>query len=85
MAAEATERKPVPSAADFCFEQLSERFGWEADSENDGLKWPHCDGLNWPHLRPTGGRLFELYRARAEGARGNGIQGGAVRADQTGP
>jgi hypothetical protein len=53
-------------------------------TENDGLKWPHCDGLNWPHLRPTGGRLLELHRARAEGARGNGIQGGAVRADQTG-
>ena len=52
---------------------------------NDGLNWPHCDGLNWPHLRPTGGRLFELHRARAGGARGNGIQGGAVRADQTGP
>jgi hypothetical protein len=52
---------------------------------NDDLNWPHCDGLNWPHLRPTGGRLFEAYRARAEGARGNGIQGGAVRADQTGP
>jgi len=52
--------------------------------ENDGLNWPHCDGLNWPHLRPTGGRLFDAHRARAEGARGNGIQGGAVRADQTG-
>ena len=51
---------------------------------NDGLNWPHCDGLNWPHLRPTGGRPFELHRARAGGARGNGIQGGAVRADQTG-
>jgi hypothetical protein len=51
---------------------------------NDGLKWPQCDGLNWPHLRPTGGRLFDAHRARAEGARGNGIQGGAVRADQTG-
>ena len=52
---------------------------------NDDLNWPHCDGLNWPHLRPTGGRLFEAHRARAGGARGNGIQGGAVRADQTGP
>jgi hypothetical protein len=52
---------------------------------NDGLNWPHCDGLNWPHLRPTGGRPFELHRARAGGARRNGIQGGAVRADQTGP
>ena len=53
-------------------------------TRNDGSNWPHCDGLNWPHLRPTGGRPFELYRARTGGARGNGIQGGAVRADQTG-
>ena len=50
---------------------------------NDGLNWPQCDGLNWPHLRPTGGRPFELCRARAGGARRSGIQGGAVRADQT--
>jgi DNA-binding CsgD family transcriptional regulator len=52
---------------------------------NDALNWPRCDGLNWPHLRPMGGRPFVLHRARAGGARGNGIQGGTVRADQAGP
>src|SRR5215211_7440552 len=51
----------------------------------DGLIWPHCDGLIWPHLRPIGGRRFELCRARAGGAGGDGIEGGAVRADQARP
>jgi transposase len=54
----------------------------EPGIRNGGLIWPHCDGFNWPHLRPMGGPRFELRRARAKGARGNGIQGGVVRADQ---
>ncbi|MGH2845879.1 MAG: hypothetical protein ACRDL0_07655, partial [Thermoleophilaceae bacterium] len=47
-----------------------------------GLNWPRCGGFNWPHLRPIGGLRFELYRARTGGCGGDGIQGGAVRADQ---
>ena len=33
-------------------------------SESFSLALSGNDGLNWPHLRATGGRLFELLRAR---------------------
>jgi transposase InsO family protein len=54
-------------------------------ARNDGLNWPHCDGFNWPHLRPISGRPFDAHRARAEGGERDGIEDGAVRADQEGP
>jgi catechol 2,3-dioxygenase-like lactoylglutathione lyase family enzyme len=54
----------------------------EAQSEFDGLIWPHCDGLIWPHLRPTASRRSGLFGVRPGGGREDGIEGGAVRADQ---
>ena len=47
----------------------------------DGLSWPHFDGLIWPHPRPMASRPFGLFGARVGGRRGDGIEGGVVRAD----
>jgi hypothetical protein len=66
--------------------RLTELYGGTRDmTRNDGLNWPHCDGLIWPHLRPIGGRRFDAHRARAEGGERDGVEDGAVRADQEGP
>jgi hypothetical protein len=45
------------------------------------LTWPHFGRLIWPHPRPTATRPFGPFGARAGGRRGDGIEGGAVRAD----
>lgn len=45
------------------------------------LSWPRFGRLIWPHPRPIACRAFGLFGARAGGRRGDGIEGGAVRAD----
>jgi hypothetical protein len=68
--------------------RLAERYGevlgqlFRAVFRFGRLTWPHFGRLIWPHPRPTACRAFELFGARAGGRRGDGIEGGAVRADQ---
>ncbi|HEX4036005.1 MAG TPA: DUF427 domain-containing protein, partial [Solirubrobacteraceae bacterium] len=66
-------------------EQSTDRAAWQHTDGRGHLKWPQCGRLKWPHLRPTGGRLFEAHRARAEGGGRDAFTHGAVRADQEGP
>jgi hypothetical protein len=53
--------------------------------ENGGLSWPHCGGLIWPHLPSDGGLSVRVSTRAWEVGRGDGFQGGAVRADPERP
>ena len=64
---------PAPRRAVMIASRAVRRFG--------RLSWPHFGRLIWPHPRPIAARPFGLFGARAGGRRGDGIEGGAVRAD----